>query len=607
MYYKITLYKAKMQIINHKNASLTICQKFFIEKSVELLYIGSIDSYRVRLNNPRSILIELLYCLQEYDLGRIKHFQTIKAKEKDKKAIIDEAISLLNYSPNYLKFNSVSQSFLELLFKTIDEHNYKKVISSVNIILNENLQYVEEVILGLENLIRANEQNKEELEKIDKALNIILSELIRLGYAKGFLYKLIYGIFVSSLLPDNDFYEHFNNFRNRILDVQTEFNVIFRIDTTQKVYDSITAIPNQYLSLSDNIDFIQIAGRFRAELASFNAPAGARKFISCKIISHDYSSALKHARYVLSEYLDVINLGLAEELLKIHHRALVIDSRSPEKGAFQNNVNILDGKYIVEKDHYISFTKKLPDIFNNDKVQTETKQKIKSAVRYLRLGNESTEVEHKFINYWIGLEYLFSNYESQSTIIRIKDHFINAHALAYVKRNLYSFKKSISQLSQPYQLMIPTYNSTNTDDLLQETFYTEISTALLNDYPLIAYRAMKLKQWLFHTGKAANATDYLNNHKANLEIHFTRIYRLRNEIIHDAATDTNNEQISSNLRYYLTFILNELIDFLSKVTDKETSIEDYFILNEIKIGNIGHNGYLLNDLLEVDCSIGFIS
>lgn len=100
---------------------------------------------------------------------------------------------------------------------------------------------------------------------------------------------------------------------------------------------------------------------------------------------------------------------------------------------------------------------------------------------------------------------------------------------------------------------------------------------------------------------------YIKRHRENLEIHFTRIYRLRNEIIHDAATNTNSELIASNLRYYLTFILNELIDFLSKNHAKETSIEDYFILNEIELGNIEHSGYPLAQLLEVDCSIDFIS
>lgn len=108
--------------------------------------------------------------------------------------------------------------------------------------------------------------------------------------------------------------------------------------------------------------------------------------------------------------------------------------------------------------------------------------------------------------------------------------------------------------------------------------------------------------------KPPNAKNYLNRHKENLEIHFTRIYRLRNEIIHDAALNTNNQLIVSNLRYYLTFILNEVIDHLSKATTNgSTSIEDYFIGNELKLGNIEHKGFTLIDFLDVECAIDFIS
>jgi hypothetical protein len=595
-----------MQIIVHKNTALTLCERFFIEKSLELLNIGSIDSYRVRLNNPKSILEELRYCLQEFEIGRIKHFQTIKAKE-GKKAIIDEAISLLEYNPNYLTFGFISEKYLEQLLRKIDENNYKKVISVIEILLRENVDYFARVLGGLETLIGANVSTINELEKIDKTLNILFSELINKGYSKGFLYKLIYGIFVNSLQDGRNFNDHFNNFKQRVSDIPGGYEVIFRIDTTQKVYSSISAIPHPILTLSDNIDGVQIGGWHRNELAAFNAPGNARKFIKCTIEATDYLAALKRARSVLSEYLDVVNLGLSGEFLQIHNRTLVIDLRSPERGDFQNNVNILDGKYKVEKAHYLEFTTKLPAIINNQKVATETKEKIKSAIRYLRLGNQSTELEHKFINYWIGLEYLFSNYESQSTINRLKDHFINAHALAYVKRNVYSLKKAFIQISTHHVSLVPTFTAIDDNCWKLEALYTEISQNLITDFPLLAYRAMKLKQWFFKPGKTPNATDYLKYHKANLEIHFTRIYRLRNEIIHDAATNTNNEQIASNLRYYLTFMLNELIDFLSQVTIRETSIEDYFILNEIKIGNIEQNGYVLNDLLDVDCAIDFIS
>jgi len=597
-----------MQIIYHKNTTLTICQRFFIEKSIELLYYGSIDSYRVRLNNPKTILEELRYCLKEFEIGRIKHFQTIKSKDKDKKALINEALTLLDYDPNYLEFKSISKNYIKQLLDKIDENNYKKVISSIDILLAENNDYLIKVIDGLKTLINLNDFSLYSLEKIDRTLNTLFSELISKGYSKGFLYKIIYGIFVNTLKPSSNFDSHFQNFKNRVTDIESEHIVIFRMDTTLKVYESISTMSHHVFDLSDDIEQIKLNGDVvNKELDVFKGSVNNRKFISCKVMALDYLAALKKARNILSEYLDVVNLGLSGEFLHVHNRALVIDTRSQRKGNFQNNINILDGKYRVEKDHYIQFSKKLPDLINNVSIINETKEKIKSAIRYLRLGNQSTEVEHKFINYWIGLEYLFSNYESQSTINRIKDHFINAHSLAYLMRNLYSLKKSFLQLSNANVSLVTSYTNEDDSYLQSEQFYDEIGTKLINDFPLLSYRALKLKQWLFKAGKDPNATDYISHHKDNLEIHFTRIYRLRNEIIHDAATNTNNEQIASNLRYYLTFILNELIDFLTSNDKNQLSIEDYFILNEIKIGNISQQGFLVKDLLNVDCSIDFIS
>ena len=52
---------------------------------------------------------------------------------------------------------------------------------------------------------------------------------------------------------------------------------------------------------------------------------------------------------------------------------------------------------------------------------------------------------------------------------------------------------------------------------------------------------------------------YLTRHKKNIEQHITRIYRLRNELIHEAAIKQDIANVTSNLRSYLIFILNQLI------------------------------------------------
>lgn len=597
-----------MQIIDHKNTTLTVCQRFFIEKSIELLYMGTIDSYRIKLHNPLTILEELEYCLSEFDKGRIKHFHTIKGTGKTGKVLIDEVLGLLDSKPSYLNYDSLSYEYIKILLKEVKEDSYKKLIPSLRILLKDNQDYVERVIEGLKVLINGNDHSFQKLYEIDLTLNFLFSSLIKKGFSKGFLYKIFYGIFVHSLKNGKSFTDHFHNFQVRLLSEHCEHKVIFRLDTSEKVHEAMSHIAYSDIALQDVLNVMHLTNsKAITELEGFNVQLDQRKFIICAVEALDYLSALKSARKQLSEYLDVLNLGLSGETLNIHNRVLVIDKRSPERGDFQNNINILDGKYKAERGHYQNFTSKIPSILNNDNIEKESKEKIKSAVRYLRLGNQSTEIEHKFINYWIGLEYLFSNYESDNTINRLKTHFINAHAIAYTKRNVHNFKKNFSQLPTSQKEKASTYTTEDDEFLKDKQFYEDVENELINDYPLIAYRAMKLRNWFFKK-EPAKADKYLTRHEENLEIHFTRIYRLRNEIIHDAAMNTNNQLIVSNLRYYLTFILNEIIDCLSKSTDNGSkSIEDYFISNELKLGNMEHKGSLLIDLLNVDCSIDFIS
>lgn len=102
-----------MQLLDHKNKTLTVCEKFFIEKSIELLYRGSIDSYRIKLHNPITILNELKYCLKGFDKNRIKHFAAIKGDRKFGKSLTDEVITLLELEPSYLSFNGISKDYLK--------------------------------------------------------------------------------------------------------------------------------------------------------------------------------------------------------------------------------------------------------------------------------------------------------------------------------------------------------------------------------------------------------------------------------------------------------------------------------------------------------------
>ncbi|WP_219481153.1 hypothetical protein [Segatella buccae] len=80
-----------------------------------------------------------------------------------------------------------------------------------------------------------------------------------------------------------------------------------------------------------------------------------------------------------------------------------------------------------------------------------------------------------------------------------------------------------------------------------------------------------------------NIKQYIKNHRNNLEFHITRIYRLRNELIHEAAIKQDMANVTSNLRFYLVFTLNQLIVFLTEREDSTRELDISHFLGKFNI------------------------
>src|SRR5690606_22656548 len=137
----------------------------------------------------------------------------------------------------------------------------------IDILLADNSDYLQNIITTIEGYINANDTSVEGLYKLDRSLNFLFSELIHKGFSKGFLYKLFYAVFVNTLTNAKTFEEHFTGFKDRILGEKTNYKVVFRIDTTQKVYDAISEITSiTNFALQDNIDDIRNIVRENREM-----------------------------------------------------------------------------------------------------------------------------------------------------------------------------------------------------------------------------------------------------------------------------------------------------------------------------------------------------
>lgn len=263
--------------------------------------------------------------------------------------------------------------------------------------------------------------------------------------------------------------------------------------------------------------------------------------------------------------LDVLNLGLSRLSAEIPNTALVITEN--ERGTYVYEIKTqyqLDGQYSNSFSAAERFKKDVDKIQSNSNISQGVKDRLDAALRHLRIGNASSELEQRFINYWIALEFIFSSPETnENTFSRLKTNITNVLVSCYIKRNLLALNESLIK-----------------DKIIMSgTFYWELSG--LDDFInnqqsiLIKYRLKKMKARLFNHKE--DLWTYAKRHEKNLLWHIVRIYRLRNQLIHEAAIKQDIENITSNLRYYLVFLLNQIIVYFANTQEKRNiTLEDFF-------------------------------
>jgi len=126
-------------------------------------------------------------------------------------------------------------------------------------------------------------------------------------------------------------------------------------------------------------------------------------------------------------------MGYPDNPFDFSKKCLVIGARKPALTNSHPVFYITDGYYKNNEVLYTLLLDKIKRLERSNKIQKETVQKVVSAFRHLRLGRDADELEQKFLNYWIGLEYVFSNYEIfDTTINRLKEYFTYSHSNAYI-------------------------------------------------------------------------------------------------------------------------------------------------------------------------------
>lgn len=578
------------KITLRKKENFTLPEFFLTRKILELSNYVSLDSYRAKLNNPKTIIKELCEVLIDWDSRKIKSFETVKS-------VIKEASLLLNDENELIFENLTKVLFLNILNKTSKDNYIQLLYLSRDLnLINES--YSEVLFSKIENEITLL-NNKTELTTksysyVSKLIGHLITELCDMGYSKTSIFNNCLNLlaFGGKNTKEYSFEESFTRFKlNFILKKPDSYSVYYKANLVNTDLETLKNKIPELLSPKDIADFLSIDSK---EIRKFknDRPKEFPVFFAIKVEALDFYGASKRARARISEIIDLVKLGYTTNTFKIYKNNILInESLEPRVISDYTVFYQVDGKLDTSATLYHRFSNQYSDITNNSNIQTETKEKLKSAIRYFRIGQESLEIEQRFINYWIGIEYLFSNYDiSSGTFQRFHNFFPKLHSIKYLQRNFNELHDDILQLKHNDTLN-DYISKEDLNYLINPTTLDSLITHFLPIEPLLAYRADSLLTVL----KSDNEfKKYTKNHITNLEHHLTRIYRIRNQIVHEAAIKPNIENLTANLRYYLIFTIQELFYYFSELPTelnygKLWNIDDFFIYKMLEVDNISIN------------------
>jgi hypothetical protein len=450
--------------------------------------------------------------------------------------------------------------------------------------LRYNKKYLDNVFSGIEAAISLLNQNSaltdpNELTELNRLTGDFWAGVRHLGYSKEYLNNFLRALACKQGFKFNDFFSIVQSLLSREKEKYTVILAIKRpLQETEFISDNFTilsAIEKRQLSESE----------FKKVRQYFEKVYGT--LLKAEVEALDYYSAAKLVKDKFFTELDILHIGQSDKRNNIYPSLLVIGSTHPEKAKPQPFDYQIDGYYQSSIKIYEIISEKLKKIKDRD-ININTLKKITAGLRYFRLGSESTELQNKLLDYWIGMEYLFSAYESdEGTILRLKRFYKKMHALLLFKRLIYDFHISIKNLEIEGDVL--DYEADNLEYLMNETVYDNC-IAKIQDYPLLAFRAFRLQE-LFKDAKSLRGM--IDRNLENLEWNLTRLYRVRNEIVHNAAIKSDIESLVSHLKFYLLFTTCSLIDFFADKAedynyDGKISLEDYFEIREMRFDNLTH-------------------
>lgn len=532
----------------------------FAQKWSEMFHHQTINTYKFRLRNTRTILKEAKETLLEVKQGIVKannlHDLILECRKHLEKDIC--------FKQHYSHLQTVLLK--ELKYKSDNKNELLHLEHRLNNTLNSISDSYKVHITG--DLELAIQQS--DLQRVEQLSELLASELTSIGWSPRSLSRLLQINFLGNnrLSP---FEEKWSNFINELNEEPKNFKCYFKLNSS--VLDQTDSLKASGLKIVLGEEIIEEFAN-----AERHVQVDASYLLEeAKAFSEDIHMAVEEARHQLAikqsvlSYFDIPLEDLTYVLVGFPDQRTVNYELRNEHGLQDESID-QDIRTVME-------------VLNKDSFSSEDKQRLINFFRQYDLSIQATSLETRYTNLWSSLESLLVSGHHNSKIEHIKK------VVPAILCSNYAYRLLINFLEDCYRAgVVPKYN----DRVIEKSDPEAVELLLkliiesgtsqrdfqssLDDYSLLEQRFIELSNQLSNS-KTYN--DLLSNHSNTVSWHLQRLYRARNKLVHAAISEKDLGLLISHLNFYIISTVHEFIHRLEKnefqnLGDLYLAIEDNY-------------------------------
>jgi len=530
----------------------------FLDCWYGLTHEKSLDSYRVKCLNARTIVRELC---QEVAEGRID--------QPEFQGLCNESLAILRsdpaLDPSFSLGLAAIMPFLEsppLLPASSDKKEKEKLDKQDR--LREMMFAATDLLAALESRYFSTACNrlveslaKPEVQHIAPLTDAVVSDLVSRGWELGELFRW----HRKFLAPDGRTFSKNLEFMIECLKrPPTEFKVTLRISGGKNLRQ-LTEFRSFSLSPQSHI---QPEQEYQTRFASEDRYT---VFAEGTFLSVDFLSAAIQARDAIEPLLDSLRFEFEPGLLSIDRQAFVVRGGDEKKMLVHVDNPVPNPVDKLDEESFKSFSERLATVLTSATIDTESKNRIETALRRYRFGRDSHNYADKFLHWWMGLEALTSvggTRIGRTVTDNVKHGMLCGYLFRILRDMLITLKYLRVEWHADYRDKVPVESFAEIDvpGLLRIIRDKPLATRLWDSIPNCSYvveRGRQISEWVTEPTKAECQ---LSSHLQRLNWHVDRLYRIRCCLVHGAPVRFRLALYSANLEYYLKqmlmFTLNEL-------------------------------------------------